>query len=142
MSYLRYVILLWLMAPVTNVSAQDKKDRVEALRVDFIARRVSLTESEAEKFWPLYNEYHDKLRDAKRSARLLYRQYSESMTDEEIRVLANSELATRQAEADVHRLYGNRIREIIGHRKYMRLRIAEEQFRKEMLRTLRQREDQ
>ena len=142
MKYLRYIFLFGLATAFITVSGQDKKDRVEALRVAYITRHVSLTGSESEKFWPLYNEYHAKLRASKRAARQVYRQYSETMTDDEIMAQSNAELASYQAEADVHKLYANRIRAVIGPRKYMRLRIAEDQFRKEMLRTLRKRDDE
>src|ERR1700749_3445006 len=35
-------------------------ERVQALKIAFITKRLSLTSAEAEKFWPIYNEYSDK----------------------------------------------------------------------------------
>ena len=40
-------------------------ERVQALKVAFITKQLNLTSDEAEKFWPIYNDYQDK-RDAVR----------------------------------------------------------------------------
>ncbi|MCC5935805.1 MAG: Spy/CpxP family protein refolding chaperone [Lunatimonas sp.] len=36
------------------------REKLEAARVAFITNRLSLTPDQAEKFWPLYNQYNDK----------------------------------------------------------------------------------
>ena len=35
-------------------------ERVQALKVAFITKALNLTSAEAEKFWPIYNEFQDK----------------------------------------------------------------------------------
>lgn len=35
----------------------DKADRIESLRVAFISQELNLNPAEAQKFWPVYNQY-------------------------------------------------------------------------------------
>jgi hypothetical protein len=47
----------------------DKKDELEALRIAFITKQLELTPAEAEKFWPVYNNYQGDLRKMMREQR-------------------------------------------------------------------------
>lgn len=54
----------------TNAHAQppqgppdgDKGERIEALRIAFISRELNLSPQEAEKFWPVYNQFRGDLK--------------------------------------------------------------------------------
>ena len=37
-----------------------KKEKMEAMRVGFITQKLDLTSEEAQKFWPVYNEFQKK----------------------------------------------------------------------------------
>lgn len=37
--------------------AQPPKERIKALKVAYITKELNLTSAEAEKFWPVYNDY-------------------------------------------------------------------------------------
>ena len=136
-----------LMFHLFNAAAQppgepptpEMLEKMKAHKVAYLTNELNLSSKEAQVFWPVYNEYHDKLRLVRSSLRLAHRQYSEAMSDEDVKVLAAREMEFRKAEMEIHHVYSTRITGIIGHRKYMRLRLAEEQFRREMLRILRDR---
>jgi hypothetical protein len=38
-------------------AAQPPREKIKALKVAFITKELNLTSGEAEKFWPVYNEY-------------------------------------------------------------------------------------
>src|SRR5260221_12101410 len=40
----------------------QKEQNIEALKVAFISRELNLTPEEAEKFWPVYNQYAQEFR--------------------------------------------------------------------------------
>jgi hypothetical protein len=43
-----------------NISAQNaNRERLEAYKIAFFTKRLNLTPGEAQKFWPLYNEYQE-----------------------------------------------------------------------------------
>src|SRR5687768_10288654 len=111
-----HIILLVLVFLFSGISgnAQNRRDKVEALRVAYITKHVGFTVSEAERFWPVYNEYNDKVHALKKSFRQTYSQYSETMSEQEVQELYTTEQRMRQAEYDVHRMYSVKIRAIIG----------------------------
>ena len=63
--YFYIFILLWL---AFNCESQtnSKRDKIEELRVSFITQNVNLTSQESQQFWPLYNEFNDKLDNLKK----------------------------------------------------------------------------
>jgi len=118
--------------------AQRDRDRVEQLRVSFISKRLDLTNAEYEKFWPVYNEYNDKVKAVRRNLRQSYRKKAENMTDADAEELYQLDMQSKQAELDLHKQYSQRIKEIIGTKKLVRLRLAEEQFKREMINSIQQ----
>jgi hypothetical protein len=132
-----YIAAIFLFA--LHLNAQT--DKVEALRMSYISKRLELSGSESERFWPLYNEYNDKVRAIRMNLRQSFRKFSDKGGDRDAEDLYQLELRGRQAETDVHRVYAEKIRSVIGVRKYIRLRIAEEDFKREMISIIREKGD-
>ena len=53
------ITLIITLLLTMNVVAQspEKRERIKALKVAFITEKLELTESEAQKFWPIYNTF-------------------------------------------------------------------------------------
>ena len=127
----------------TISKAQDNDDninKIQAQRAAFFTERLSLTPAEAEKFWPVYNEY-----DAKR-ARLnaeetrlinLYKENKASLTDKEIDSDIKKIFETRKAITTLNEDYYLKFRQVLPARKVMKLIITETQFRVWLLNKLR-----
>ena len=130
-------IVLILALNCHFMNGQRRGAKVEALRTSYIIKQVAMTGDESARFWPVYNEYHEKLRTVRRNLIRTHRTYSETMSDEEVKALAAKEVELRRMEKEIHSVYSEKIVAIIGHRKYLRLRQAEEQFRREMLKSAR-----
>ena len=127
----------------TISKAQDNDDninKIQAQRAAFFTERLSLTPAEAEKFWPVYNEY-----DAKR-ARLnaeetrlinLFKENKASLTDKEIDSDIKKIFDTRKAITTLNEDYYLKFRQVLPARKVMKLIITETQFRVWLLNKLR-----
>jgi hypothetical protein len=127
----------------TFSKAQDNDDninKIQAQRAAFFTERLSLTPAEAEKFWPVYNEY-----DAKR-ARLnaeetrlinLFKENKASLTDKEIDSDIKKIFETRKAITTLNEDYYLKFRQVLPARKVMKLIITETQFRVWLLNKLR-----
>lgn len=50
---------------------QERKDKIKSLKIAFISQKLALTSEEAEKFWPVYNKYDDKIMALKESRHYL-----------------------------------------------------------------------
>lgn len=65
-----YFILAFIsiagFAKAQNEQPSEKKQAdIEALKVAFITKELELTPDEAQKFWPLYNQYSNELKNTK-----------------------------------------------------------------------------
>jgi hypothetical protein len=136
--YLSIGILLWLMVVSIQLPGQSKRDKVEALRTDYINKRLELSTSEADKFWPVYREYNDKIRAIRRELKQTYRKRQEPLSDKDSDQLYAAYLHAKQAEAEAHRLYNERLKALIGARKVVLLHVAEEEFRVKVMRSIRE----
>ena len=66
--------LAWIFLPILFASTafgqgeennKEKDEKIEALKVGFITKELNLTSTEAEKFWPVYNEMDAKMKDCR-----------------------------------------------------------------------------
>lgn len=134
---LKYIFVILLLAFGLPVLAQSgKQDKVEALKVSFITQKVNLTTQEAQSFWPVYNEYTDKIKFARRNFRRAYNDVPDFKTDAEAESYLNAELKLKQTELDLHKEYFEKFKKIIGAKKTGLLRKAEEEFKKEIIKTI------
>jgi hypothetical protein len=140
MKQLKYIVLfLMLVVNISSAVCQNNRDKVELLRVSFITKKVELTAAEAEKFWPVYNEYNDKIKSIRRNLKQNYKQKSGNLTDKDAEELYALEQQSRQAELDVHKQYSERLKAIIGVKKMVKLRIAEEEFKRVLIEEIKDR---
>ena len=49
--------MLFSMCTLSSIAQNKKRDRVKSLKISFITNAIELTPKEAEKFWPVYNQY-------------------------------------------------------------------------------------
>lgn len=136
-SKLRYIFMVMaLLFVVSSFAQHDKQNKVEALKISYITQKVSLTTQEAQSFWPVYNEYSDKIKFARKSFRSLHKDVSEFKTDKEAEDYLMAELKLKQTELDLHKEYYEKFKKILGARKTGLLRLAEEEFKKEIIKTI------
>ena len=55
-------ITTFAKAQETQNGAQKKQENIEALKVAFLSKELVLTPDEAQKFWPLYDQYSKELK--------------------------------------------------------------------------------
>ena len=134
------LVLLWMVVPLVSFSQGDR-DKVELLRVGFITKKLELNSSEAEKFWPVYNEYNDKIKAIRKNLRQSFRKRVEPLNEADAEDLYQLDLKSKQAEVDVHVLYSDKLKKIIGVRKLVRLRVAEEDFKREIINSIKEKSD-
>ncbi len=49
--------------------ADKRKNNIEAIQIAYLTRELSLSSEEAQKFWPVYNEYRDELVSVRKEIR-------------------------------------------------------------------------
>lgn len=81
-----FILTAWMMV-LFSVKAQnadnDRGGRIEALKIAYLTKKLDLSPSEAQKFWPVYNKYISEIKNA----RIDQRQNKVSELDAQDRVL-------------------------------------------------------
>jgi hypothetical protein len=116
-----------------TISDSAGREKLKAAHAAYISERLELTAAEAEKFWPLYREYIEK----KKALRQQYHQVKRNGHDG--KDLLDLDLKIKQEELDLQRSYTPRFQEIISAERLIKLREAEVDFRKLVLRHIQQR---
>ena len=122
---------------------RSNQDEVESRKIAFLSAALNLTPAEAALFWPVYNEWSNKL-DANMKARHealqeIRRLNREKKTDEKAYAKLSKQLVDGAAEeaaiiSEAHKVYVS----LIGEVRTAQLYLAEEQFRGMLIRELRQ----
>jgi hypothetical protein len=129
------IVLLFAWVFLFAPKAFSQGEKVEAIRAEFIKKRVEMSVSESEKFWPVYNEYTDKIRALRRNVRQSFKKAPDNITEKEAEDLYQLDIKSKQAEADVHKQYSDKIKGIIGIKKLALLRKAEEEFKEVLVKS-------
>lgn len=135
------------MLSIGTVAAQpgdggDKREKIEAMRVAFITNKLNLSSKEAQNFWPVFNEYQDKLealRAGKRKEMKAFKDRLDQLNDQEASVFIENELNFRQKELDLQKTYFSRFRQVLPVAKVAMLLRAEDDFKKELLKKIKER---
>lgn len=108
--------------------------QLDNARIAFITARVVLTQDQAQRFWPVYNDFITKRRDLNRSARLLRRDADNpSLSDAQLRDNFNQDFAIRQQQLNLEKDYFERVQKVLSLRQVAQLYQAERDFTKEVL---------
>ena len=116
-------------------------ESVESFKIAFLTKRLDLTPDQAEKFWPIYNQYTYELKTLReRNTKVLLNVYIniETMSDIELNDIVSQELTFRQNELDVTKKYIPQFKSVLPVRKVLKLFKAEEDFKKELIKRMSQ----
>ena len=117
----------------------EKRENIEAMKIGFITKKLNLTPEEAQKFWPVYNQYSDKLHEIRKKRRQNYKdakQKFNELSDKEVEQAVDNEMADRQKELDIQKEYHSKFKAVLPIKKVAKLYAAEEQFKMELLNKL------
>ena len=110
----------WMPQRDSDEARKQGADRINAAKVAFFTQQLDLTVDEAQKFWPVYNEYNKEVDAAQLRAAL--KSYSDS----------------QKKEAQLTEQYINKLLKILPVEKVAKVFTAEEMFRMQLLYQFRQ----
>ncbi len=121
---------------------QEKKENIEAMKIAFITQKLDLTPEEAQKFWPVYNQYSDKIQELRKKRRQDDKDAKhnlDDLSDKEIEQVIDQDLSNRQKELDLQKEYKVKFKSVLTMKKVAKLYAAEEQFKLVLLEKLKDR---
>lgn len=140
---------LFLLLSITSYGQyerlKEKKDQVKAMKVAFLTDELDLTAVEAEKFWPIYNTYDDKLFELRHQKMKMYAKKLndgslDNMSDKEALTFLNQIESTDEEQYAVRKKFNVALRNILPPTKILKLRKSEVDFDRKLLQQYRKRD--
>lgn len=122
---------------------QSAKSKLEAARIAMITERLDLSPAQAEKFWPIYNEFAQERRGLQQQAMKARKGLDmQNLTEEQSKTLIKAHQEFKQEKLNLENKYSNKINGVISARQMVALKKAEDDFRTMILNRLEQRKRQ
>jgi len=142
------VFFIMLMAAFMIQPARSQEDterppnfeKFDAMRIAFITEQLELTSAEAEKFWPVYNEYQKMKQDLRDKMHALHKNFMDNeatLSDKEVEDILAQHIELQKKESTLDIDYNRKFSEVLSARKVMKLYMAETHFKSFLLRQIR-----
>ncbi|WP_121665732.1 hypothetical protein [Mesonia aquimarina] len=131
------IITLIFCCFFSAVFAQEKSDeKIKSLKTAYITETLELTSKEAEKFWPIYNEFErktDSLYDKKWCSVKNGLETIDSLDEETADALLTEYLSMKEQSVTFKKDFVKRLKTVIPSTKILKLKKAEHDFHKILL---------
>lgn len=126
------------LAQPKDGSKQDKQEYIRTQKIAFISTELALTTEEAEKFWPIYNEYEAKIEEIRKERRGYSKELKtiNDLSDDKAYELTEKILDCDTKEAALRKEYLAKFAEVLGKKKAAKVFYAEEKFKRELLKEI------
>jgi hypothetical protein len=136
------LILLTALLPVSGLTAQNpNRERLDAYRIGFFTKKLNLTPSEAEKFWPAYNEYQKKRNNIQMERRDIIRAFNQNaatLGDSELTSMGDKLNTTFSDESSLSARFHKQLKEALPPAKVIMFYQTENQYRALLLNRLKE----
>lgn len=135
------LFLLFLGLSVSLLQAQAKRENIDALHTSYITEKLNLTTAEAQKFWPVYDQYRgtkDELKKQHRDNADMVKNAGgiDNMKEADVQKLISSETDIKTRELELDKQYVSKFEEVLPIRKVAKFYLAEEEFKIYLLKQL------
>lgn len=128
-----FIIALIASICTFGFSQDNRREKIESLKIAFITENLNLSQTQAQKFWPLYNSFQEKQDN-------LYRQLKAYRKKPDIDQLSETEAKTlieefTQLENSLYQLrqaYMSDLLKVMPAKKVLKLKKTEDDFRRKM----------
>lgn len=138
------ITVLFLMFSITFYSQESKKEKIKALKIAYITKDLNLSSSEAEKFWPVYNTFDEKqftirMVKMRKIRNELKSKPIDDFSDSEATALLNQIDVLEEESYQIKKKLVTDLQKIISPVKILKLKQAEDNFNKSLLKQYRKR---
>ena len=113
------------------------RERVRSEKVAFLTQEIDLTESEAQVFWPIYNEIQKAQREGFEAVQKAYsameKGVQEKKTGKEMEKLVHAYIDAKDKNDGIETKYMNKLLKALPAEKVARYYVAEEKFRHQQI---------
>ena len=114
--------------------AEEKMEKVQAAKVAYITSKLDLNTTQAQAFWPVYNEFEAARRKVRFQMKGLQRDGKHNqLNEEQMKASIRKRLALRQEELDLEKQYAEKFMKILSAAQVASLYESEKEFTKLLL---------
>ena len=139
------VPILFLLATTFSIAQghKEKQEKIKALKVAYITEQLELTADEAQKFWPIYNDYQEKQFDLRHEKMRSILNKLEIGTIEKLSEKEASSLLDQMENIEenlflLKKKFTKDLQGIVSDKKIMKLKKAEGDFNRHLLKQMRE----
>lgn len=142
-----YTMITLLIFCLSGLNAQDRREKgpeffekIKAEKISFFTSKLDLTPTEAQVFWPVYNEYEKKRFEIKQQIHEFERMPDEEfakLSGSEIEKLTDNYIGSFEKEALLLKEYNKQFLKILPKKKVLMMYRTENEFRSYLIREYR-----
>lgn len=136
-SAILFVALSTTIAQERRGPSPEMFEKIKAEKISFFTGKLDLTPSEAQAFWPVYNEFEKKRFDVQRQIHEFERMPEEkykTLSEPEIEKMTNNYLASFETEANLIKEYHQKFLKVLPKKKVLMIYRTENEFRSYLIR--------
>ena len=134
------VLLALLTVPVMRIAAQNPNlEKLNSYKIGFFTKKLNLTSEEAEKFWPVHNEYQKQknlIQLEKISLIRNFNQNESTLNDNQMTEIGDKYIAAIVQESTLAVTFHKKLKEVLPPEKVIRFYQAENQYKMQLLNEL------
>ena len=133
-------LLAIIMFPVLRTVAQNPNmEKLNNYKIGFFTKKLNLTSGEAEKFWPVYNEYQGQknlIQTEKMKLNRNFNQNESSLTDKQMEDMGDKYVDCLVQETNLAVAFHKKLKEVLPPVKIILYYQAENQYKVQLLNEL------
>jgi len=141
----KLIFLVFAFLLCFNAMAQNGKmqERIKAQKVAFITERLDLSSAEAQKFWPIYNAFEDKVNQIRRNDLRVVRVAMDrgNLSESEAQKILDQFMAVEDKLHEAKKQLVKDLGSAIPPQKIIALKTAEDAFNKKLMEILQNRKE-
>ncbi|OED44079.1 hypothetical protein AB832_02230 [Flavobacteriaceae bacterium (ex Bugula neritina AB1)] len=143
---MKNILLLIFVAFNCSISLgqNDSREKVKAFKIAHLTEQLNLSSTEAQKFWPIYNDHEKIMEQLRRNERASIKIIRGSnglngLSEKKAEELLNKHLTIGEKKFQERRNLIQKLKQVLPNRKILILIKAEKDFNKRLLKQLRHR---
>lgn len=141
---MKKILLILILFVSFNALAQDnnRHERIKALKIAFITERLELSETEAQKFWPIYNTYEAENKKIREETLGKFRNVDfSSMTDQDAIMHLEKFMVTDSKKHELKQQFVKDLLKILPAKKIILLKATEDAFNRRIMQEMKKRRE-
>jgi len=140
MKKILFLLLIILTFPVIRTEAQNSNlEKLNNYKIGFFTKKINLTSTEAEKFWPAYNDFQsqrNKIQLEKLSINRDFNLNENSLSDSQLEEMGDKYVDCLVRESNLEVTFHQKLKELLPPAKVIRYYQAENQYKLQLLNEL------